>query len=94
MFKIKCKFIETTTEIIFQVIVIDWNKAATKSHPQNALILKKWKGADDDTALLDLANLLQSKYSALTHHTFEQAILVDSTLTTKYEGGFKGDKST
>lgn len=45
-----------------QVIVVDWNKQATKFHPQNALILKKWKGADDDTALLDLANLLQSKF--------------------------------
>ncbi|XP_026325956.1 mitochondrial import inner membrane translocase subunit TIM50-C isoform X2 [Hyposmocoma kahamanoa] len=43
-----------------KVIVVDWNKQATKFHPQNALILKKWKGADDDTALLDLANLLQT----------------------------------
>ncbi|XP_063627312.1 mitochondrial import inner membrane translocase subunit TIM50-C-like [Cydia splendana] len=43
-----------------KVIVIDWNKQATKFHPENALILQKWKGADDDTALLDLANLLQT----------------------------------
>lgn len=48
-----------------QVIVVDWNKQATKFHPQNALILKKWKGADDDTALLDLANLLQSKLTLI-----------------------------
>lgn len=45
----------------FQVIVVDWNKGATKFHPENSLILKKWKGADDDTSLLDLANLLQSE---------------------------------
>ncbi|CAG9791082.1 unnamed protein product [Diatraea saccharalis] len=43
-----------------KVIVVDWNKAATKFHPENSLILKKWKGADDDTSLLDLANLLQT----------------------------------
>lgn len=45
---------------MLQVIVVDWNKMTTKFQPDNALILKKWKGADDDTALLDLANLLQS----------------------------------
>ncbi|CAH0399342.1 unnamed protein product [Chilo suppressalis] len=43
-----------------KVIVVDWNKAATKFHPENSLILHKWKGADDDTSLLDLANLLQT----------------------------------
>ncbi|VVC92058.1 unnamed protein product [Leptidea sinapis] len=43
-----------------KVIVVDWNKETTKFHPANALILKKWKGADDDTTLLDLANLLQT----------------------------------
>lgn len=48
---------------VAQVIVVDWNKAATQFQPDNALVLKKWKGADDDTALLDLANLLQSNYT-------------------------------
>ncbi|CAK1580807.1 unnamed protein product [Parnassius mnemosyne] len=43
-----------------KVIVVDWNKQAVKFHPQNSLILNKWKGNDDDTALLDLANLLQA----------------------------------
>ncbi|XP_060804452.1 mitochondrial import inner membrane translocase subunit TIM50-C [Amyelois transitella] len=43
-----------------KVIVVDWNKESTKFHPQNTLILKKWKGSDDDTSLLDLANLLQT----------------------------------
>ncbi|XP_053611826.1 mitochondrial import inner membrane translocase subunit TIM50-C-like isoform X2 [Plodia interpunctella] len=43
-----------------KVIVVDWNKASTKFHPQNTLILNKWKGVDDDTTLLDLANLLQT----------------------------------
>ncbi|XP_034833442.1 mitochondrial import inner membrane translocase subunit TIM50-C-like [Maniola hyperantus] len=43
-----------------KVIVVDWNKAATQFQPDNALVLKKWKGADEDTALLDLANLLQT----------------------------------
>ncbi|XP_013140818.1 PREDICTED: mitochondrial import inner membrane translocase subunit TIM50-C-like [Papilio polytes] len=43
-----------------KVIVVDWNKQAIKFHPQNSLVLKKWKGNDDDTALLDLANLLQT----------------------------------
>ncbi|CAB3244950.1 unnamed protein product [Arctia plantaginis] len=57
---IHVKNLEGLNRDLSKVIVIDWNKAATKSHPQNALILKKWKGADDDTALLDLANLLQT----------------------------------
>ncbi|GBP58166.1 Mitochondrial import inner membrane translocase subunit TIM50-C [Eumeta japonica] len=43
-----------------KVIVVDWNRHTTKFHPQNALIIKKWKGTDDDTELLDLANLLQT----------------------------------
>ncbi|XP_072938286.1 mitochondrial import inner membrane translocase subunit TIM50-C-like [Epargyreus clarus] len=43
-----------------KVIVVDWNKQATKFHSQNTLVLKKWKGDDDDTSLLDLANLLQT----------------------------------
>ncbi|XP_047029427.1 mitochondrial import inner membrane translocase subunit TIM50-C isoform X1 [Helicoverpa zea] len=54
------KNLEGLNRDLSKVIVIDWNKQATKFHPQNSLILKKWKGADDDTALLDLANLLQT----------------------------------
>ncbi|KAJ8714740.1 hypothetical protein PYW07_002965 [Mythimna separata] len=54
------KNLEGLNRDLSKVIVIDWNKQATKFHPQNSLILKKWKGADEDTALLDLANLLQT----------------------------------
>ncbi|KAG6457660.1 hypothetical protein O3G_MSEX010419 [Manduca sexta] len=54
------KNLEGLNRDLSKVIVVDWNKAATKFHPQNSLVLKKWKGADDDTALLDLANLLQT----------------------------------
>ncbi|KAI5651404.1 NLI interacting factor-like phosphatase domain-containing protein [Phthorimaea operculella] len=54
------KNLEGLNRDLSKVIVVDWNKQATKFHPQNSLILKKWKGADDDTALLDLANLLQT----------------------------------
>nr|XP_021204562.1 mitochondrial import inner membrane translocase subunit TIM50-C isoform X2 [Bombyx mori] len=54
------KNLEGLNRDLSKVIVVDWNKAATKFHPQNSLILKKWKGADEDTSLLDLANLLQT----------------------------------
>ncbi|XP_063367787.1 mitochondrial import inner membrane translocase subunit TIM50-C-like [Cydia amplana] len=54
------KNLEGLNRDLSKVIVVDWNKQATKFHPENALILQKWKGADDDTALLDLANLLQT----------------------------------
>ncbi|CAH2269394.1 jg16420 [Pararge aegeria aegeria] len=52
----------TWKELTFyeKVIVVDWNKQATQYQPDNALVLNKWKGDDDDTALLDLANLLQT----------------------------------
>ncbi|CAH2049052.1 unnamed protein product, partial [Iphiclides podalirius] len=54
------KNLEGLNRDLSKVIVVDWNKQAIKFHPQNSLILKKWKGNDDDTALLDLANLLQT----------------------------------
>ncbi|XP_038222029.1 mitochondrial import inner membrane translocase subunit TIM50-C-like isoform X2 [Zerene cesonia] len=54
------KNLEGLNRDLSKVIVVDWNKQATKFQPENALILQKWKGADDDTALLDLANLLQT----------------------------------
>ncbi|KAG7300499.1 hypothetical protein JYU34_016130 [Plutella xylostella] len=54
------KNLEGLNRDLSKVIVVDWNKQAIKFHPQNSLILKKWKGTDDDTALLDLANLLQT----------------------------------
>ncbi|XP_026749884.2 mitochondrial import inner membrane translocase subunit TIM50-C-like [Galleria mellonella] len=54
------KNLEGLNRDLSKVIVVDWNKGATKFHPQNSLILKKWTGADDDTTLLDLANLLQT----------------------------------
>lgn len=54
------KNLEGLNRDLSKVIVVDWNKMTTKFQPDNALILKKWKGADDDTALLDLANLLQT----------------------------------
>ncbi|CAF4828955.1 mitochondrial import inner membrane translocase subunit TIM50-C-like [Pieris napi] len=54
------KNLEGLNRDLSKVIVVDWNKQATQFQPENALILKKWKGADDDTALLDLANLLQT----------------------------------
>ncbi|XP_068622602.1 mitochondrial import inner membrane translocase subunit TIM50-C [Battus philenor] len=54
------KNLEGLNRDLSKVIVVDWNKQAVKFHPQNSLILKKWKGNDDDTALLDLANLLQT----------------------------------
>lgn len=54
------KNLEGLNRDLSKVIVVDWNKLTTKFQQDNALILKKWKGADDDTALLDLANLLQA----------------------------------
>lgn len=54
------KNLERLNRDLSKVIMVDWNKSATKFQPENALILKKWKGADDDTSLLDLANLLQT----------------------------------
>ncbi|CAK1542005.1 unnamed protein product [Leptosia nina] len=54
------KNLEGLNRDLSKVIVVDWNKQATKFQPENSLILQKWKGVDDDTALLDLANLLQT----------------------------------
>jgi import inner membrane translocase subunit TIM50 len=44
-----------------QVIVVDCNDKVVQQHRNNAIILPKWKGNDDDRSLIDLAALLQSK---------------------------------
>ncbi|CAG2054513.1 unnamed protein product [Timema podura] len=41
-----------------KVIVIDWNIESVKFHPNNTLLIKQWKGNDDDHTLADLAAFL------------------------------------
>lgn len=45
-----------------KVIVIDWNPQSVQLHPDNAFIIPRWKGNDDDVTLLDLATFLRSMY--------------------------------
>lgn len=44
-----------------RVIVVDWNPESVKMHRNNALIIPRWRGNDDDVTLIDLAALLRSK---------------------------------
>jgi import inner membrane translocase subunit TIM50 len=43
-----------------KVIVIDCNPAAVQEHRNNAIVLPKWKGNDDDRTLYDLVALLKT----------------------------------
>ncbi|XP_071057133.1 mitochondrial import inner membrane translocase subunit TIM50-C-like isoform X1 [Onthophagus taurus] len=42
-----------------KVVLVDWDEAAITENRDNALLIPRWNGDDDDTALLDLANLLR-----------------------------------
>lgn len=44
-----------------KVIVVDWNPKSVKLHPDNAFIIPRWDGNNDDHTLLDLATFLRSK---------------------------------
>ena len=48
-----------------RVIIVDWDKDTVSLATDNALILKKWEGDTTDTALIGLAQLLQSKYGCI-----------------------------
>jgi len=43
-----------------RVIMIDCNPASVENHRNNAIVLPKWQGNDDDRTLFDLAALLQT----------------------------------
>nr|XP_018910870.1 PREDICTED: mitochondrial import inner membrane translocase subunit TIM50-A-like [Bemisia tabaci] len=43
-----------------KVIVVDWNPDSVKLHPNNALVIPRWKGQDTDRTLVDLAAFLQT----------------------------------
>lgn len=43
-----------------RVIHIDWNPDACKYNSENCLVLKKWKGDDEDKCLFDLAQFLRA----------------------------------
>lgn len=43
-----------------KVIIIDCDSKSFALQPQNAFLLKKWNGEDDDRTLIDLAAFLQS----------------------------------
>lgn len=44
-----------------KVLVIDWNPQSVKLHSENAFIVPRWNGNDDDHTLLDLAAFLRGK---------------------------------
>ena len=44
-----------------KVVVVDWDSKSIKLHPNNAFIIPRWRGNDDDQGLLELASFLQSK---------------------------------
>ena len=45
-----------------RIIIIDVDNESVKLQPQNALVLNKWSGEDDDRKLVDLAHFLKSKF--------------------------------
>lgn len=54
-----CKDLSRLNRDLKKVIVIDWNKETIQAHPDNALVLKKWEGENNDRTLIGLAQLLQ-----------------------------------
>ncbi|CAL8135381.1 unnamed protein product [Orchesella dallaii] len=57
---IHVKDLDKINRDLSKVIAIDWNDKALHNHRNNALVLPRWKGNDDDRALFDLAALLQT----------------------------------
>jgi len=43
-----------------RVIVVDWNPNSVSLHRANTFLIPRWKGDDDDTALLDVAAFLRT----------------------------------
>ncbi|XP_023023778.1 mitochondrial import inner membrane translocase subunit TIM50-C [Leptinotarsa decemlineata] len=43
-----------------KVIVVDWNSQSLKFHPDNHLNIPRWKGENEDLALLDLTAFLKT----------------------------------
>ena len=46
--------------LCLQVIIVDWDPNAVSLQPRNALILPKWRGANDDATLVDLAAFVRT----------------------------------
>ena len=46
-----------------KVIVVDWDSKSVGLHPNNALIIPRWRGDDEDQTLLELATFLRSKFA-------------------------------
>ncbi|KAH8375630.1 hypothetical protein KR200_001609 [Drosophila serrata] len=42
-----------------RVVVVDWDRNATKLHPSNCFAIPRWAGNDDDTTLFDLVAFLR-----------------------------------
>ncbi|KAH8235300.1 hypothetical protein KR032_012419 [Drosophila birchii] len=42
-----------------RVVVVDWDRNATKLHPTNCFAIPRWAGNDDDTTLFDLVAFLR-----------------------------------
>jgi len=43
-----------------KVIVVDWDPNSVKLHPDNAFVIQKWDGNDNDTTLIDLVAFLKT----------------------------------
>lgn len=54
------KDLDALNRELSKVIVIDWNPDSVQLHPENTLIIPRWTGNDDDTALQDLAAFLKT----------------------------------
>ena len=48
--------------------MVDCNPQAVKGHRDNAIVLPRWHGNDDDRTLFDLAALLQSNHTDYVVH--------------------------
>ena len=61
----RCKDLDRLNRDLSRVIVVDSDPEAVQLHPENAVMLPRWKGEDEgDTALLDIMVFLQCLPSA------------------------------
>ncbi|XP_044014053.1 mitochondrial import inner membrane translocase subunit TIM50-C-like [Aphidius gifuensis] len=52
------KDLDVLNRNLSKVIVIDWNKISIQLQPQNAILIPRWNGNDDDTTLIELSAFL------------------------------------
>uniref|UniRef100_A0A915KJJ4 Mitochondrial import inner membrane translocase subunit TIM50 n=1 Tax=Romanomermis culicivorax TaxID=13658 RepID=A0A915KJJ4_ROMCU len=67
-----------------KVIYVDWDNKAFQLNPENALRIPKWSGDDDDTGLVDLANLIRKVPKTLYRKAAQAAKHLRTAMITFY----------